>query len=156
VIASPAPVEILEEAAIARAVALGWIVIAVGGGGIPVVRNPAGELRGVYAVIDKDHASSLLATRLRADLLLISTGVERVAIHFGKPNQQNLDQITLDEARHYLAEGHFAAGSMQPKIEAAIRFLDQSTSPQAYALITSPEHLRRALKGETGTRIVNR
>jgi carbamate kinase len=154
VIASPEPVEIIEEAAIAQAVAWGWIVIAVGGGGIPVARNSAGELRGVYAVIDKDRASSLLATRLQADLFLISTGVEKVAIHFGKSNQRDLDQITLDEARRYLAEGHFAAGSMKPKIEAGIRFLDGCAKPEAYALITSPEHLRRALKGETGTRIV--
>lgn len=154
VVASPEPVEIIEEQAIAEAVGLGWIVVAVGGGGIPVVRNHKGELRSVYAVIDKDRASSLLASAIDVELFLISTGVEQVAIHFGKPNQVNLSQITLAEARQYMAEGHFAPGSMKPKIEACIRFLEQSSKPGAAALITDPPNLGRALRGETGTRIV--
>jgi carbamate kinase len=154
VIASPEPVEIVEQAAIAEAVAAGWVVIAVGGGGIPVVENDKGELRGVAAVIDKDLASSLLATRIGADLFLISTGVEKVALNFGKPDQTNLDRMTVGEAQRYLAEGHFAAGSMKPKIEAAIRFLQRSANPDAYALITNPENLAAALAGKTGTRIV--
>ena len=151
VVASPKPVEIIEIQAIHQAVELGWIVVACGGGGIPVVRNAAGELRGVSAVIDKDLATSLLAEQLGADLFLISTGVEQVAIHFGQPEQRNLAQMTLAEARQYLAEGHFAPGSMKPKIEACIQFLENSSNPTARALITNPENLERALKGETGT-----
>lgn len=154
VIASPEPVEIVEEQAIGRAVTAGWIVIAVGGGGIPVTRNRAGELRGIAAVIDKDLATSLLAARIRADLFLISTGVERVALHFGQPHQQDLAQMTGSEALRYLGEGHFPAGSMKPKIEACLRFLAHNPNPNAYALITNPANLERALRGETGTRIV--
>jgi carbamate kinase len=105
-------------------------------------------------VIDKDRASSLLAVTLHADLFLISTGVEKVAINFGKPNQLDLTQITLEEARTYSAEGHFAAGSMQPKIEACINFLAGSQNPHAHALITNPENIARALEGKTGTKIV--
>ena len=110
----------------------------------------------MYAVIDKDRASSLLASSIDADLFLISTGVERVAINFGKPNQIDLDQVTVAEVKQYLAEGHFAPGSMKPKIEACIRFLERSTKPGAAALITDPPNLGRALRGETGTRIVQR
>lgn len=154
VVASPEPVEIIEEKAISDAVHMGWIVVAVGGGGIPVVRNPKGELRSVYAVIDKDRASSLLASSIDADLFLISTGVEKVAINFGKPNQVDLDQMTVSEAKRYMAEGHFAPGSMKPKIEACIRFLDKSAKPGALAIITNPPNLGRALRRETGTRIV--
>jgi carbamate kinase len=154
VVASPEPVEIVEEKAIADAVHMGWIVVAVGGGGIPVIRNPKGELRSVYAVIDKDRASSLLAASIDADLFLISTGVEKVSINFGKPNQQDLDQMTRNEAQRYMAEGHFAPGSMKPKIEACLRFLQKSAKPGAMALITNPQNLGRALRGETGTRIV--
>jgi carbamate kinase len=154
VIASPEPVEIVEEQAIAEAVAAGWIVVAMGGGGIPVTRNRAGELRGVAAVIDKDLASGFLASRLNAELFLISTGVERVALNFGTPNQQALDQITVSEAQRFMAEGHFAPGSMKPKIAACIRFLQQNTHANAYALITDPPNLEHALHGATGTRIV--
>jgi len=154
VIASPEPVDIIEQQAIAEAVAAGWIVIAAGGGGIPVTRNRAGELRGVAAVIDKDLASGLLALRLSADLLLISTSVEQVALNFGKPNQQPVERMTASEARHYLAEGHFAPGSMKPKIDACIRFLDQSSNPAARCIITNPENLERAVQGHTGTHIV--
>jgi carbamate kinase len=127
------------------------VVVAVGGGGIPVVRDEAGELRGTYAVIDKDRASSLIAQSMRADLFIISTAVERVALHYNKPEQRFLDQMTLAEARQYMAEGHFAPGSMLPKIEAAIDFV-QMGGPMA--LITDPPNLARALAGETGTRIV--
>lgn len=154
VVASPEPVEIVEIEAIAQAIHLGWIVIAAGGGGIPVVRHHTGELRSVYAVIDKDRASSLLASRIQADLFLISTGVEKVALNFGKPDQVDLAQLTLAEAQEYMAAGHFGKGSMQPKIEACINFLKRSTNPDAYAIITNPENLARALRRETGTRIV--
>ncbi|WP_298980663.1 carbamate kinase [Caldilinea sp.] len=154
VVASPEPLAIVEEKAIAQAVRMGWIVVAVGGGGIPVVRNAKGELRSVYAVIDKDRASSLLASQIDADLLLISTAVEKVALNYGKPNQVFLDEMTIAEAEQYIAEGHFAPGSMLPKIEACIRFLQNSRKPNAYTLITNPENLARALRGETGTRIV--
>ncbi len=151
VVASPEPVEIVEEAAIRDAVRQGWTVIAVGGGGIPVVREADGRLRGVAAVIDKDRASSLLASRIGADLFLISTAVERVALHFGKPNQRWLDRMTISEAKQYIAEGHFAAGSMLPKVEACIRFLEAGGSQ---AIITNPENITRALRGESGTWIV--
>src|SRR5262249_32128753 len=125
VIASPQPLEIVELDAIRLALQNDYVVIAVGGGGIPVVRNDRGELRGVYAVIDKDRASSLLATGIGADLFVISTGVEKVALNFNKPDEKRLDILTLKEARQYMQEGHFAAGSMLPKIEAAVRFLER-------------------------------
>lgn len=151
VVPSPEPVEIVEEAAIRDAVRRGWTVIAVGGGGIPVVREPDGSLRGVAAVIDKDRASSLLATRIQADLFLISTAVERVALNYGKPNQRWLDRMTVSEAKRYIQEGHFAPGSMLPKVEACIRFLEAGGER---AIITSPENITRALRGESGTWIV--
>jgi carbamate kinase len=154
VVASPQPVEIMEIEAIQQAVDMGWVVVACGGGGIPVVRNAKGELRGVSAVIDKDRVSGFLARLLNAKLFLISTGVEKVAIHFGKPNQQPIDQMTVAEAKQYMAEGHFAPGSMMPKIEACIDFLEGSADPQAFAIITNPENLERALVGETGTKII--
>lgn len=121
-------------------------------GGIPVAENENGELVGVEAVIDKDFAGSLLAQSIHADMFLISTAVEKVALNFNKPNQQWLDRLTLDEAKKYLAEGHFHKGSMGPKIQAAIWFLEGS-GKNAEALITNPENLERALNGETGTRI---
>ena len=154
VVASPQPVEIVEEAAIMEAVAAGWIVIAMGGGGVPVTRNSEGELRGISAVIDKDLGSSFLARRIGADLFLISTGVEQVALDFGKPTQRNVAEMTVAEARQRMDEGHFAPGSMKPKIDAAIRFVEQSQNPNAYALITNPTNLGRALQGATGTRVV--
>ncbi len=156
VIASPLPIEIVELKAIQQTIDLGWIVVACGGGGIPVVRNQKGELRGVSAVIDKDRASSLLARQLGAELFLISTGVERVAVNFGKPEQRNVDVMTVAEARRYRDEGHFAAGSMRPKIDACIEFLEGSRNPAAWCLITNPENLERALAGESGTRIVRK
>lgn len=154
VVASPTPIAIIETEAIEQALQFGWTVVAVGGGGIPVTRNSSGELRGVSAVIDKDRASSLLATTINADLFLISTGVEQVALNFGKPDQQAIASMTVAEAEAYTAAGHFAPGSMKPKIEACIRFLKESTNPDAYALITNPDNLQEALKGRTGTRIV--
>lgn len=154
VVPSPRPVEIIEIDAIRQVVALDWVVVACGGGGIPVVRHRSGELRGVSAVIDKDLASSLLAQQLRADLFLISTGVEQVALNFGEENQKELAQMSVEEAQRYRAEGHFAPGSMQPKIDACIEFLENSDNPNAECLITNPESLERALAGETGTRVI--
>lgn len=151
VVASPKPLAIQEINAIRTLIQSNYIVIAGGGGGIPVSRNDRGELRGTYAVIDKDRASSLLAQILRADLFIISTGVEKVAINFNKPDQRLLDQMTLGEAQQYMAEGHFAAGSMLPKIEAAIEFVRMG-GPQA--IITDPPNIVRGLRGETGTRVV--
>ncbi len=152
VVASPLPKEIIEIEAIKALIAAGVIVISTGGGGIPVVRNPAGDLEGVAAVIDKDFGSSLLATNVGAELFVISTAVEKAAINFGKPNQKWLDKMTLAEAKAYLAEGaHFAKGSMAPKIQAIIRFLEAGGKR---ALITNPENIGRALKGETGTLVV--
>lgn len=151
VVPSPKPKSIIEINAIQALMLSGYVVIACGGGGIPVIRNEVGSMRGVYAVIDKDLASALLAQTLRADLLMISTGVEKVALNFGKPNQQELDKVTLQEARQYIEDGHFAKGSMLPKIEAAIDFV-QNGGPKA--IITNPDNLLRALKGETGTHII--
>ena len=152
VVASPLPKEIVEIEAIKALIAAGVIVISTGGGGIPVVRNSEGNLEGIAAVIDKDFGSSLLATNVGADLFVISTAVEKAALNFGKPDQKWLDKITLDEAKKYLAEGkHFAKGSMAPKIQAIIRFLEGGGKQ---ALITNPENIGRALKGETGTLIV--
>lgn len=151
VVASPKPRAIQEINAIRALIMSNYIVIAVGGGGIPVIRDETGELHGANAVIDKDRASSLIAQTLRADLFVISTGVEKVALNFNKPNQVLLDQMTLSEARQYMAQGHFAPGSMLPKIEAAVEFV-QMGGP--LAVITDPPNLARALRGETGTRIV--
>ncbi len=150
VVASPEPRQIIELDAIRHLLHDGFIVVAAGGGGIPVVRNRKGELRGVMAVIDKDRATALLAIGLRADLFLISTAVEKVALRYGQPDQQDLDHMTLAEAKRYLEEGHFAPGSMRPKIEGVIRFLEAGG---ARAIITSPPNIARALAGETGTHI---
>ena len=114
------------------------------------MRNSQGELRSVYAVIDKDRASASAGEQLDVDLFLISTGVEKVALNFGKPDQVDLDQMTVAEARRYMAEGHFAPGSMKPKIEACVRFLEQSSKPTAAALITNPLNLGRRCTGKRG------
>ncbi|MGD8997806.1 MAG: carbamate kinase [Anaerolineae bacterium] len=151
VVASPFPQEIIELPAVARLIDAGITTITVGGGGIPVVRNEEGDLRGVAAVIDKDYASALLARSIDADLLLISTAVEFVYLNFGRPNQRKIDVMTATDAKQYIKEGHFAAGSMLPKIEAIVWFLESGGQE---AIITSPENITRALKGETGTRIV--
>jgi len=149
VVPSPLPKEIIEFDSVKLLLEAGMVVITVGGGGIPVVDAGDGELRGTAAVIDKDFASSLLARSLKADLFLIATAVEKVAINFGKPNQQWLDKMTLAEAKAYLEEGiHFAKGSMAPKIQAAIWYLENRGK---HALITNPENIGRALKGEAGT-----
>ena len=152
VVASPLPKEVVELDAVKALIEAGTIVITVGGGGIPVIDAGDHEYQGVAAVIDKDFASSLLARLIKADLFLISTAVEKVAINFGKPDQKWLDKMTLAEAKAYLAEGtHFAKGSMAPKIQAIIWFLENGGKQ---ALITNPENIGRALKGETGTWIV--
>jgi carbamate kinase len=151
VVASPLPQRIIERDAIKTLIGKGFVVVAVGGGGIPVVEDDQGNLMGSEAVIDKDYASSLLANSIKADLLLISTAVEKVALNYGKPNQIWLDRVTLAEAKKYLAEGHFHKGSMGPKIQASLWFLERGGKE---ALITNPENIERALLGETGTRIV--
>jgi carbamate kinase len=151
VVASPKPLAFHEINAIRALIMSDYLVIAGGGGGIPVIRDNAGDLHGTFAVIDKDRASSLLAQILRADLFVISTGVEQVALNFNKPDQRLLAQMTLIEAQQYMTEGHFAPGSMLPKIEAAVDFMKMG-GPMA--LITDPPNLARALRGETGTRIV--
>jgi len=151
VVASPKPLMILELEAVEVLLRAGFCVIAAGGGGIPVIKNKSNQWVGIDAVIDKDFATSLLATQLKADLLVISTGIERVYINFGKPNQKGLDKITIKEARKYIAEGQFAPGSMLPKIEAIIKFLENGGKE---AVITDPVHLREAAIGSTGTHIV--
>ncbi len=151
VVASPLPQRIIERDVIKTLIDKGFVVVAVGGGGIPVVEDEQGNLLGSEAVIDKDYASSLLANSINADLLLISTAVEKVALNYGKPNQVWLERMTLAEAKKYWAEGHFHKGSMGPKIQASIWFLERGGKE---ALITNPENIERALLGQTGTRIV--
>ncbi len=151
VVASPLPVEVAELETVKALIAAGVIVITVGGGGIPVIDNGDGSYIGTAAVIDKDYASSLLAQEINADLFVISTAVEKVAINYNKPDQKWLDKITVAEAKKYMEEGHFAKGSMLPKITAVINFLEKGGKQ---ALITNPENIGRALNGETGTWIV--
>lgn len=150
VVASPIPVKIVEVDAIKSLVNQGFVVVSVGGGGIPIIEEANGDLKGVEAVIDKDFASSLLASTIHADLLLISTAVEKAALNFKKPDQKWLDHMTLAEAKQYITEGHFAKGSMLPKIQAIVKFLEQGGKK---ALLTNPENIGRALRGETGTHI---
>ena len=152
VVASPLPKKIIELESVKLLLHAGITVITVGGGGIPVVDKGNGQYEGTAAVIDKDFASSLLAQEIGADLFLIATAVEKVAINFGRPDQKWLDKMTLEEAKQFLAEGiHFARGSMAPKIQAIVWFLENGGEK---ALITNPENIGRALKGETGTWIV--
>jgi carbamate kinase len=148
VVPSPIPINIVEVDAIKTLIKNGFIVVAVGGGGIPVVENENGDLIGVEAVIDKDFASGLLANLISADLLLISTAVEKVALNFNKPDQRWIDKMTLSEAEEYIAENHFSPGSMLPKIQACVKFLKEGGEA---ALITDPPNIPRALRGETGT-----
>lgn len=149
VVASPIPQEVVELEAVKDLINAGVIVITVGGGGIPVIDEGNRKLAGTAAVIDKDYASSLLAREINADLFLISTAVEKVSLDFGKPNQREVDHLTLSEVKKFLAEGtHFAKGSMAPKIQAIIWYLEAGGKK---ALITNPENIGRALKGETGT-----
>jgi carbamate kinase len=152
VVPSPEPLSIVEADVVRMLLDAGVIVITVGGGGIPVVREPDGTLKGVDAVIDKDLASAMLATVIEAGLLVITTAVEKVALGWGTPAQRWVDRLSLAEAKAYLAEGtHFAAGSMAPKIQACINYLEAGGGE---VLITDPEHLPAAIRGETGTRIV--
>jgi carbamate kinase len=152
VVASPIPQEVVELESVQRLIETGTVVITVGGGGIPVIDKGDGQYTGTAAVIDKDFASSLLAREIKADLLLISTAVEKVALNYGKPDQKWLDKLTLSEAKKYLAEGtHFAKGSMAPKIQAIIWFLEAGGKQ---GLITDPQHIGEALQGKTGTWIL--
>jgi carbamate kinase len=150
VVPSPLPVRIVERQAIADLVGCGYCVVAAGGGGIPVFQAPDGTLQGVDAVIDKDRASSLLATEIGVDTLIISTAVPKVYLNFGRPDQQPLDCLTVCELEQYAAQGHFAPGSMLPKIEAVIQFLKQGGEE---AIITNPESLEEAVAGNTGTHV---
>jgi carbamate kinase len=149
VVPSPLPKALVECDAVEELIHAGFVVVCSGGGGIPVVEKN-GELVGVEAVIDKDFAGSLLAQSIHANLFLISTAVEKVALNYNKPDQKWLDRMTLAEAKKYLAEGHFQKGSMGPKIQAIIWYLEAGGKE---ALITNPENIERALRGETGTRI---
>jgi carbamate kinase len=151
VVASPRPERIIEADVVRHLVKDGYVVVAAGGGGIPVVADPEGMLSGVPAVIDKDLASAVLANQIGADRLVISTSVPKVCVNFGRPDQQALDLMTLSQARAFAAEGHFASGSMLPKVEACLQFLQGGGRE---ALITSADNLSLALDGGSGTRIV--
>jgi carbamate kinase len=151
VVASPKPVRIIEAEVVKHLVKDGYVVIAAGGGGIPVVDDDQGNLSGASAVIDKDLASAVLAHSISADLLVISTAVEKVCLDFGKPTQRALDSMTVAQAKQYLAEGHFAPGSMLPKVQACLQFLEHGDRE---ALITCSEVLPAALEGRTGTRLI--
>ncbi len=150
VVPSPRPLKILNVQSIGRMLEVDSVVIAAGGGGVPVVRGRDGQWRGIEAVIDKDFASALLAFELHADVFMILTNVPQVSINFGKPNQRQLDRLTVAEAEKHLAEGQFPPGSMGPKIEAAIQFVRSSGSN---VLITDVEHVRDAIAGSGGTKI---
>ncbi|MBM4277085.1 MAG: carbamate kinase [Deltaproteobacteria bacterium] len=151
VVPSPIPKEIIELDVIRLLIENGYTVIAAGGGGIPVIKNERGDIEGVEAVIDKDLSSSLLARNIGADTLIISTAIDAVYLNFGKTDQRAIRQTTLPEIKQYLKEGHFKPGSMKPKIEAIIAFLEGGGKK---AIITSPENLLNALKGEAGTTII--
>lgn len=151
VVPSPKPLEIIQLEAVKTLLEAGHCVIAGGGGGIPVIRDASGFLVGVEAVIDKDRLSSLLAEQLGADTYVILTGVDKVAVNFGKPTQQWLDRMTVTEAKQHMADGQFPAGSMGPKIESAIQFIEAGGQE---VLITSPEALGRDAYEKVGTRIV--
>ncbi len=151
VVPSPIPVRIIQRDAILALVQSGFVVIGVGGGGIPVIEDERGNLIGVEAVIDKDFASALLALSIEADLFLISTAIEKVALNFNKPDQRWLDQVKLSDAKRYLAEGHFAKGSMEPKVRSIIGYLEGGGTQ---AIVTTPENIGRALTGETGTHFI--
>ena len=151
VVASPKPVRIIESEVVKHLVKDGYVVVAAGGGGIPVVADAQGMLRGVAAVIDKDFASAVLAKEIAADLLVIATSVEKVCLNFGKPDQRAVDSMTIAEARRFIAEMHFQPGSMLPKVEACVQFIESGGSE---AIITCPEALSAALAGRTGTHLV--
>lgn len=151
VVPSPMPIEIVEMEVIKELVAQGCCVIAAGGGGIPVVENPDGSLEGVSAVIDKDFASAMLASNLGADLLVISTGVDHICLNFGTEDEQPLGRITVKEAKRFVEEGHFAAGSMLPKMEAILWFLENGGKK---AIVTKPDNIKHAIAGQCGTTII--
>ncbi|WHY67641.1 carbamate kinase [Neobacillus sp. SuZ13] len=151
VVPSPKPINIVEKDAIKTLIDAGFVVIAVGGGGIPVVRNNNNAFEGIDAVIDKDFATSLLAEQVQAETLIITTGVSRVCINFGKPNQKALEKITFEETKQYVLENHFPPGSMLPKIEASLSFLEKNGSR---VIITNPESLKEAINEGAGTHIV--
>ena len=148
VVPSPKPIEIIEKKAIQTLVDNQCCVVAVGGGGIPVMSTEDGHLEGLDAVIDKDYASSMLAIDLKAELLIISTGIDKIYLNFGKPNQKPLNRISVAETKQYIEEGHFAEGSMLPKIKAIVSFLEQGGQK---AIISKPEELKQALLGKAGT-----
>ncbi len=152
VVASPMPVEIIELKAIKDLMDAGHTVVAVGGGGVPVYRDEDGDLVGVAAVIDKDLASERLAQDLDADIFMMLTAVEKCYINFNKPDQKALDTMTVAEAKEYIAQGQFAPGSMLPKVEAAVRFVE--ARPGRKVIITTPEKAGAALRGEAGTVIM--
>lgn len=151
VVPSPYPKEILEKEVINKLVCEGYCVVACGGGGIPVFRQPDGMLTGVDAVIDKDLASSLLALEIGADMLIISTSVPRVCLDYGKPDEKPLDRVTVAELKQHMAQDHFAPGSMLPKIQAVTKFIENGGKK---AIITNPESLVKAVAGKTGTHIL--
>ena len=150
VVASPLPLEIIEENAIKALTEKGFCVVAVGGGGIPVVKDENGMLKGAAAVIDKDFASSLLASNINADVFIVSTAVEKACLNFGKPEQKSLDKVTVGELEKYCEEGHFKPGSMLPKCQAIINFIKNGGK---HAIITNPENLAKAVRGEAGTHV---
>jgi carbamate kinase len=151
VVPSPKPIDIVEKDAIKSLIEAGYVVIAVGGGGIPVVKTGNNTYEGIDAVIDKDFATSLLAEQINAETLIITTGVSRVFINFGKPNQQALEKITVKETKQFVFENHFPAGSMLPKIEASLSFLENNGTR---VIITNPESLKDAIKEKAGTHII--
>ena len=151
VVASPQPVSIIEIESIRDMVNAGLVVVACGGGGIPVYKTEGHHLKGAAAVIDKDFASCVLAQQVEADTLIILTAVEKVAVNFGRPDQKWLDELTPELARQYIAEGQFAPGSMLPKVEAAVKFAE--SKPGRTALITLLEKARDGIAGKTGTSI---
>ncbi|QDR82200.1 carbamate kinase [Sporomusa termitida] len=151
VVASPLPLEIVEKEVIHKLALGGYCMIAVGGGGIPVIRREDGTFAGVDAVIDKDFAAGLLAAAVKADELIISTGVPKVYLSYGQPDEKALDRVTLAELKEYVRENHFAPGSMLPKIQAVIRFLENGGRK---AIITNPESLEAAVAGKAGTHVI--
>ena len=152
VVASPIPVDVIEKESIRSLVGAGFVVIACGGGGIPVVKRAEGDYEGVAAVIDKDYASECLAEAIDADCLYILTAVDRVCIHYGRPDQREIAEMDCDTAKRYIAEGQFAPGSMLPKVRAAVRFVE--SKPNRRAIICSLEKAELALSGRSGTVIV--
>lgn len=151
IVPSPKPIRIMEGPALKGLISKGAVVIACGGGGIPVIREKDGSLSGVEAVIDKDLAAEIIAKEVKAEMLLFVTDVKKVAINFGKPNQRWLDKMTIEDAKRYLKEGHFPSGSMGPKIQATIDFIERGGNK---VLIASPSKISRAVKGKAGTRII--